>query len=278
MKTKWLIEDYEGDGSLDAFIAEVKSQGMEYDVIKYFPFECGEYNNFHNDDCVIFYGSLNLAAQLQRQKPWIPGPICNFKNLHCLAYYSHWGHYLFNNDYIMLPLLELSRRRNEIYEQFGIDDCIFMRPDSGSKAFCGNIYPMDELDHELKLMDGYASRDLDDIMVVVSSPKVITREWRIVVVPGYGPIAASQYKKDNILDEQEGAPVEVMDIAKELSMEIWQPDKIYVIDVCESNGEFGFLEANSFSCSGLYKCDLSAVVSAASDVAANEHMEYNQQF
>ena len=137
MDVKWLIEDFEGDGTLDPLIAEVEAQGMQCDVVNYVPFQSGKYNHYSDTDCVIFYGSLNLAKQLQREKPWVPGPICNFKNLRCLSYYSHWGQHLFNKDYIMLPLLELSRRREEIYKQFGVDDCIFMRPDSGAKTFYG---------------------------------------------------------------------------------------------------------------------------------------------
>lgn len=276
MKPKWLIEDFEGDSSLDPLIAEVQSQGFDVKIIDYLPFESGTYDQFSDEDCVIFYGSLNLANQLQREKPWIPGPICNFKNLSCLTYYSHWGHTeLFNDDYIMLPLLEVSRKREDVYGQFGIDDCIFMRPDSGAKTFYGNIYPLGELDREIDTMRGYAGKDLDEILVIVSTPKFIENEWRIVVVAGEGPIAASRYKKKSVLSVQEGAPDEAMNIAYSLSKDPWQPDKIYVVDVCEGYDGFWFLEVNSFSCSGLYACDVAPVVKAASRIAIEEWEEYN---
>jgi hypothetical protein len=276
MEVKWLIEDYEGDGTLDPLIAEVKEQGMQCEVINYIPFMGGKYDHYSNDELVIFYGSLNLAAQLQREKPWIPGPICNFKQLCCLTYYSHWGQYLFNKDYIMLPLLEISRRREELYKQFGIDDCIFMRPDSGAKTFYGNVYPKEELDSELKLMSGYAGLPMDEILAVISSPKPISREWRVVVAHQYGVVAASQYKKNGKLDEEEGCPPEVIKIAESIAMEEWQPDSMYTVDVCESNGEFYFLEVNSFSCSGLYKCDPKPIVEIASKVALEEWEDYQE--
>jgi len=276
MEVKWLIEDYEGDGSLNGIISEVRTQGMQCEVINYIPFMGGKYDHYKDDELVIFYGSLNLAAQLQREKPWIPGPICNFKQLCCLTYYSHWGQYLFNKDYIMLPILELSRRREEIYKQFGVDDCIFIRPDSGAKTFYGNVYPSEELDSELKIMEGYASKPLDEILVVISSPKPIDKEWRVVVAHQYGVIAASQYKKDGKLNEERGCPQEVIEIANRIAMEEWQPDKMYTVDVCESNGQFYFLEVNSFSCSGLYACDPKPIVDIASKVALEEWEDYQE--
>lgn len=276
MEVKWLIEDFEGDGGLDPLIEEVKSQGMRCEVVSYVPFQGGKYDHYSDDDCVIFYGSLNLASQIQREKPWVPGPICNFKNLCCLSYYSHWGRHLFNKDYIMLPLLELSRRREEIYKQFGVDDCIFMRPNSGAKTFYGNVYPLDELDSEINLMDSYAGLPLDEILVVVSSPKPIDKEWRVVVSAKYGAIASSLYKGNGEITSKEGCPSGVLDVANRISAEEWQPDKMYTVDVCESNGKFYFLEVNSFSCSGLYKCDPKPIVTEASRIALEEWQEYQE--
>lgn len=45
------------------------------------------------------------------------------------------------------------------------------------------------------------------------------------------------------------------------------------MDVCESDGRLSLLELNSFSCSGLYECDLEAVIRAASAVAEDQWIE-----
>jgi hypothetical protein len=50
----------------------------------------------------------------------------------------------------------------------------------------------------------------------------------------------------------------------------WRPDPVLVMDLCESDGKIYLLELNSFSCSGLYACDLDAVVEAASKIARSE--------
>ncbi|HUS50838.1 MAG TPA: DUF4343 domain-containing protein, partial [Candidatus Paceibacterota bacterium] len=81
MKPKWLIEDYDHDSSIESLKSEVRSQGMDLEVVKYEPWESGTFNQYPNEDCVIFYGTLNLARQLQKQKGWIPGVYCNFQNL-----------------------------------------------------------------------------------------------------------------------------------------------------------------------------------------------------
>jgi len=274
MEVKWLIEDFEGDVKLDSLIAEIKKQGMECDVVNYTPFESGEYNKFKDDDCVVFYGSLNLARQLQREKPWIPGSYCNFKNFKCVKYYSHWGKYLLNDDYIMLPLMEFSRKRDYYYEKKGIDNCIFMRPDSGAKTFQGAVYPKDELDFELKTIEGYAGLPLDEILVVISSPKIIKKEFRIVVVDGK-PISSSQYKKDGKLDVKEECPVDAWLLAQEIANSEWSPDTAYTLDICKSDGEYFLLEINSFSCSGLYGCAVEPIVKCISKIAASEWKEYN---
>jgi len=48
----------------------------------------------------------------------------------------------------------------------------------------------------------------------------------------------------------------------------WTPDPVFMMDVCETEGQFWLVELNGFSCSWLYQCDLTAVVSQASEVAA----------
>ena len=274
MEVKWLIEDFEEDGTLDPLLAEIKKQGMESDVINYVPFEVGEYNKFKDDDCVVFYGSLNLAKQLQREKPWVPGSYCNFNNLRCVTYYSYWGKYLLNQDYTMLPILELSRKRDYYYDKMGIDDCIFIRPDSGAKTFYGNVYPKEHLDSELKTMEGYAGLPLDQILVIISSPKIIEKEFRIVVVDGK-PISSSLYKDGINIVAEEGCDDQSWELSQKIGKDLWRPDTAYTLDICKSNGEYYLLEANSFSCSGLYGCPVEPIVREVSRAALEEHNSYN---
>jgi len=269
MEVKWLLENYEADNSLKPLMAEIKKRGMQLEVCNYKPWESGVYNQYPDEDCVVFYGTLNLARQLQRTKKWIPGIYCNFTNMCCKTYYSHFGKYLFNKDYIFFPMMEILRRREEIFKQFGVDDMIFIRPDSGAKCFTGQTVPLEFLDKEFKLFGNYAGKPLDEILAVISSPKIIDAEWRMVIADRK-VITGSQYKKDGELDESEYFDIEAFELADKIAKEEWQPDIAYTLDICKSNGEYSMLEANSFSCSGLYKCCLEPIVNTVSKAALKE--------
>jgi hypothetical protein len=278
MKVKWLIEDYEHDSSLQPIMDEIEKQGMEYKIAKYEPWESCKLDHYPDKDCVVFYGTLNLGRQLQGQKGWIPGAYCNFKNLCCKTYYSYWGKYLFNQDYIMMPFLEIKRKQDWVFENYGVDDAIFIRPDSGAKCFTGQLLYKELIDKEYKLYANYAGKPLDEIMTVISSAKVIDKEWRCVVVDKK-VVACSQYKKDGKLDisaEWDDDMCEVMFYSQNIADEEWQPDIAYTLDICKSNGEYSLLEANSFSCSGLYECDPEPIVRAVSKAALREWKEHNE--
>jgi len=273
MKPKWIIENYEHDSSLTPLIEEIKKQGMDLEIIKYKPWESGTFNQYHNTDCVIFYGTLNLGRQLQKQKGWIPGVYCNFQNLCCVSYFSYWGEYLFNSDYIMLPMMEVLRRQDYVYNMFGIEDVIFIRPNSGAKPFTGQTLPKETIEKEFKLFSNYAGKPLDEIIVVISSPKVIDKEWRCVIIDKK-VVAYSQYKKNDKLDIENSIDSEALCLAGKIAKEEWQPDKIYTLDICKSGDKYALLEINSFSCSGLYEADPKPIVKEISRAAVEEWKDF----
>jgi len=276
MKPKWLVQNYEQDGSLQPLIDEIKNQKMTVEVVKYIPFESGEYNMFNDNDCVIFYGTLNLARQLQREKGWIPGVYCNFDAFHCHKYYSYWGKYLLNKDYIMLPMLEILRKRDEIFKQFSKNGQIFIRPDSGAKSFTGQLVEYDKLDREFEHFKTNAGRDLDQIITIISSPKKIEIEWRCTVV-NKNVVAFSRYRKDGKLNVEKKIDMGALLFADDIARKEWQPDKAYCLDICKVEYKYYLLEINSFSCSGLYLSDPKPIVKEVSKIALEEWKEYNEQ-
>lgn len=173
----------------------------------------------------------------------------------------------------MLPMMEILRKREQIFNQFGIDDTIFIRPNSGAKTFTGQTVHLEFLDKEFQLFENYAGKSLDRIIAVISSPKVIDREWRCVASKGK-IIAYSQYRSKNNLDIKRGISYNALKLAIKIAEEKWQPDKVYTIDICESNGKCSMLEINSFSCSGLYDSDMKKVVKEVSKIAVDEWEEY----
>ena len=272
MTPKWLIEDFNRDEHVSKLIEVLEKKRVEYHIIEYLPFESGSYNHFSDDECIVFYGSLNLARQLRKQKKWIPGVWCDLQAFKCTSYYPFVGKFLLNSNYVFLPVKELGRRKEWIYENFGIDDCVFIRPNSGFKTFTGKVVQKEFFDIDYEWMVEFSD---DDSLAVISLPQKITQEWRFIVADKL-VITGSTYKfeAEKLIKEEVKIPNDAWNYAQEIANENWQPERMYVLDICKSNGLY-LLEANSFSCSGFYDCNSDIIVEEANRIAIEEWEEYH---
>ena len=66
------------------------------------------------------------------------------------------------------------------------------------------------------------------------------------------------------------------ELADKIAKEDWSPDRAYTLDICKCYGSYYLLEANSFSCSGLYESNTEPIVREVSRVALEEWKEYNE--
>lgn len=269
----WVIEHGIFDNE-QKLIDEVRKQ--RHDVI-----EIDYVSNYYIDDIcrnpqyhkllnnpVIFKGSLNLSREVSRITDWIPGTYCNLNNFNCSTYYTYWGKYMLNREYWLIPINQVFNNKFIEACLYGIHDDnvpeVFIRPNSGMKQFTGRIFNLSNLS-SLKNID-------PETLVLVAPVKKISKEWRFVVT-GNEIVSGSiylPYKSDNV-------DYSVIDYLQNVLNDLrfkWQPDFIYTVDVCQSNGEFYILELNSFSCSNLYSCNLAAVVEVASQLAINDWNEY----
>jgi len=292
MQVKWLIEKDVFNENFDRLSNEIVAQGHSFSVIDYMRFLAGKDDPCcDEDDCVIFYGSLESMSYLQRNKKWVPGGWCNLPNFRCSKYYAYFGEHLLNKNYMILPIGEIVRRHKFIENMYGIafptkafpfllchihiEGKIFIRPDSGFKEFAGQViraYPFN-----LKEDLGYGEFFNDpSLLVIISSPKKIEREWRLVVCEKK-VIAGSQYKIDGELEVEKNCPKEVIDFGNKVASNKWEPDPIYVMDIGQCNGEVSLIELNAFSTSGLYDCDCAIIVKEANKLAIKEWQEQNEE-
>jgi len=273
---KWILENYEGNDDIQFLLPELEKRNIEYYIIND-PLNINIENiPFSNDQCVVFQGSLMTSNFIKRHFKFIPGVYCHSENLKCSTYYSHWGKYLLNQDYFMMPLIEVYRKWDEyIVDLLGDQSgSIFIRPNSGHKTFTGGIYNKEKLLSEIKLLGDINSSSLDNILAIISSPKKIKKEWRIIIADKK-PIASSLYMEDNQFNAKGGCDREAWELAEIIAQEPWQPEMCYSIDICKMNNEYYLLELNSFSCLGLYGCDANAIVKGVSEAALKEYNEYN---
>ncbi len=217
---------------------------------------------FEQNSCVVFHGSLELASLLSEDSPWQAGNRFTWNHYECSTYYCHLSKYLLNENYLMLPFGELNRRKDFLFELLSKDDAIFVRPNSCRKSFTGQLAHRNSFEKDLEFMAFYDVPP--EAIVLVSSPKVLTREWRFVVADSV-VVASSQYKQNGKLHKQHGTTPNVAEFANQIAKGPFQPDPVWVFDLCEtSEGEIRLLEIGCFSFAELYACDMAAVVRAVS--------------
>jgi len=284
MQVKWLIENFAADNKIWKLIEEVKSRGQPLEVIDYYNFYLNNKvvgpdgmpsnSTFKDDDCVVAIGSIQLALWVKRHKPWVPGVWLDPEKFKCTYFYSYLGDFLFNKGYEFTTIGEFKRKKEVYYNDMGIDNCLFIRPDSGLKSFTGQIFQQENHDRDWLHFDN--STKAEDI-IVLAMPTVIRAEYRFVI--GQGEIiAASMYQKDGKPQQLPGAPKDaheaVADIVKVIEKDC-PIAPMYVIDVAQDyNFNFKLLELNSFTSAGLYEADKKAVVDATNRIALEEFKSY----
>lgn len=245
---------------------------MDCHLIRYEPFESGSLDFYPAEDKnIIFQGSISLAKQIQKEKSWTV--FASWDNLKCSTYYAHWGKYLLNSDYIMMPFAELKRRFKELLmpgDPLYPGGAFFVRPDSNAKTFSATVLSgVRDFGTDDKIKNTWERLLYDPPateLVIIAPVKPIHREWRVICSKGK-VITGSRYKTWNQVDYKAELPDAVKELALEICSGEFQPDPIYVLDICDSPSKGTcLLEAGALSVAGLYHCDLEALVREASKI------------
>jgi len=281
MKPKWLLESDLFEEDLPRLVAEIKRQGFEVkvmsstiaDVYASLP----NFLDFYKpEDCVIYYGPLELGYRIRREAKWVPGIFCSTENYECTNYYPKFGDYLLNSNYMMIPFGDLLRQKEFLYEKLGQKDSIFIRPNKGTKVFTGQLVYKEKFEDDLKFFQMY---NLDDKeLCIVAEPRNIKFEWRFVVVDNkvvtgslYKPLQIGP-KDSDCLESYREALVYAQNVLSDID---YNPDKAWTLDICKTfAGNHYVLEVGGFSCAGLYKCKVEPIVREVSRVALEEWKEY----
>lgn len=273
-KVKWILSPDVFKENLIALRKEIVRQGHEYiDIEKYFQFRVDGVNDLGDESQpALFYGSIESGQYILKNSKIYPGVYCNLKRFRCSDYYPFVTKYLINNPHTFLPFGCIKSQVNWLYKQFGQDRTIFVRPDRGDKLFTGMLVAKEKLSHELDCV-----RCNPEDMVVISVPEDIDEEFRLVYC-GSDYITGSMYKlrgKSHKEDES-SVPANVIELANK-AVKLYQPEKVFVIDIGITYNGPAIVEYNSFSCSGLYKCNLEKVVKAVSNVVIEDWKEIYDQ-
>jgi hypothetical protein len=267
MRPVWLIEAGVYGAEAEPLLAEIRRQGMTADLVPHQALKKGsdvivDERTLRPDDCVIGYGTYPFARQIQLHRRWRPGAWCTTENLDCNAYYAHFGKFLLNQNYAIMPGVEAIRQREWLFSVFGVYEEVFIRPTGCHKLFVGRRVKNDSFASAL------APARYDPMTpVVIAAPRPIGREWRLIAC-GDRVIGASQYAVEGRRAIALGSPDDVHEFVIAMLSEVhWRPDPIFMLDICESGGRLWLVELNSFSSSWLYQCDMASVVAEASELA-----------
>lgn len=208
-------------------------------------------------EAVVFHGSLGNAARIRRALPWRPGSFCDVDAFCCSAWYARAQPWLLSSDWAIVPAERLVAEPPDF-------DPVFVRPDSPLKPFSGRVLERARI--SLQALDFGFYFDDPALPVVVAPVRQVGREWRYVVVDG-GVVAGSAYVADGrraLADEPAGEP---WSFAQTVATDMAAPERVYVLDVCESGNALRLLELNPFSGADLYACDADDVVLAVAAAA-----------
>lgn len=270
-KCHWLVQSNKFDPvSVMQLAEEIQRQGMIVSLVSEVPEVF--WNIYPQNQCVLFYGSIEFAHQVNNatEDKWIPGVICTSENFLCTTYYPYFQKYLLASSSTTRKFGKLMEYKERIFNYYGTSNQIFLRPNSGDKIFTGQIITYDDFEEELKNLN--IEGIPDDEIVIISKPRNdIDVEWRFVVadhevITGtrYSPWRLRLREQTNDLDGRALVfAQEVVDTTQ------WHPDRIWCLDICHTTDDdkLYVLEINSFSCSGLYACNPKSIVEHASRIA-----------
>jgi hypothetical protein len=290
-KVNWLLEKNLFDTECE-MTQIIKDMGMTVKLIEYSPYDFNEiYNLFDENECVIFYGSIQLAKVLRREVSWIPGVYLSEKSLECTSYYPSFGNNLLHHNYIMIPFGDLIRQKDFLFTSLN-SHRLFLRPNSNMKNFTGILLNKQNYEDGIKLASFYGIDD--NLLCLVSAAKDILYEWRFVIVDNKvvsgslyrdwtngGELDDSQTKDfvllNSVSSEKYCDDSDAIDFANSLA-HLYTRDRCWTMDIARcANGEYKVIEIGSFSCAGLYSNDLKSVVTEVSKAALNEWVEYNEE-
>jgi hypothetical protein len=198
----------------------------------------------------------------------------NLPRLRCSVYYSYWGEYLLQQKYAFYPLSEVLRLREQIYSVFGKDNQIFVRPDTNTKDFTGQIVHLDQMK---RFVNSVSYRDpLSELMCVVAQPQEIKAEYRLIV-HNKEVITGSRYILDGHLDLDPYYPEGAVQVA-ESAVRVWSPHPILAIDVADTHMGFRIIECGSVNCAGLYMANLDLVIQAITEQTKEEWFDTQPPF
>lgn len=223
-----------------------------------------------NFEPVIFHGPIGAFRVFSRDAAnlgWHPIGYCNFDQLSYTEFSSHVLDDLLNKSHHYMTWGAFEQQiREDPNGYFDKNKSVFIRPNKVTKTFPATVLNIHNYNIELRTI-GYYMAVPDSTLIVVCPSKILDKEYRIII-GNKKVITGSQYSNGSKSEISSIVPDDILELADKVSKLDWQPDIVYT---CDIGYELGIdipkiIEFNSFSCAGLYACDLEKAVREISEI------------
>lgn len=250
----WVVQDnLEREPGFFNLVEALQRQGVQYKLVRIVPFSHELIDDFDVAGSVMCIGSLAMR-NVAVKKGWTPGVFD--ENLDHQTLNKQYKEHMLNYDAKFYKLGEAEKH----WDKF------FARPDGETKQFTGQVFSWDEFADwrkSIAKIDRYSTLTLDDT-IVMCPVKTIYAEWRTFVVDGK-VITGSMYKHGDRVIYSDMLPEYVLKFAQDM-VNLWQPNRAFTLDVCETPEGMKIVEINSINSSGFYACDMGKFVNAIEEL------------
>lgn len=206
----------------------------------------------------IFYGSTTFTQLAYSNSELREGVFFDPATFSVERYIKEWGEHMLNYGALVTTFEEL------MTADYDFEKMLFIRPDDDGKSFAGEVLRYGEYREWFERLKRIENSGITtNSKIIVGEPFNIGREWRLWCVDKK-VVAASQYRNNFKLEKIGNCPDEVVAFAEARCLQ-FTPHDIFVMDVCETGGEFYIVECNCMNAAGFYNADIEAIVSHVSN-------------
>jgi len=278
MKKKWIIDNFFNEkGYQENITRQLNLCGLDIFVSPYIRFVKEDFKlpeRFIIDEPVFAYGTIQFIQDLTKKYKNVIA-FYSDKEFNLTEYLPKMPLALFLNGDNVFTTFGLLKKQPEKYFSLFNDNKLFIRPNSGSKTFTGQVINYNSLFEELNGLEK-TSGVSDNTLISVSKCYDIKNEYRFIIV-GNKVLTGSQYLENKELKMDSTYPIEAFNVAQKIAElpEENKPDPIaFVCDVAElNNGDFKVVELNSFSCSDFYQSDIKKAFVGITNYINKKYME-----
>lgn len=199
----------------------------------------------------VVYGTLGTVNRIYRYNT-IPGNWLDLPNMRCQIYYTYWGRYLLNENYVFYTLGEVYRKSEDLENSF------FMRPDSNFKPWPAMIYDKREIE---LLRKNYDFEPLTSLCVIAPIQKV-DKEYRLFMRRGKFISGSLYADKDGPIQENIDDRQDLIAYAESIPQYDGLP-AMYALDLTETEEGIKLVELTCFNAAGWYLSDYEKLIHAA---------------